>query len=137
MSLGQNFIPPSRAIYLPPLPYIPLLRKPLTVSRWFFHGFMGDLLDSCLFSVVVYVVSAKGTNNVLYDSRWSLANQSWKAKWSFLNVCPSVCPSVFKRFTFSFSLKLPVPTSTKLGTKRHFVKGSQFFSNEGSDPFFQ
>ena len=47
-----------------------------------------------------------------------------------------MCLSVFRRSTFTSSPKPTGPTSTKLGTKRHFVKGSQFFSNEGSDPIF-
>ena len=107
-----------------------------TVSRWFFHGFKGDLSDSCLFSVVVSVVSAKGTNNVLYDSRWCLANQSWKPSelfWTSVHLCVRLSLNSSHFHLLQNQLVQLPPNCAQSVILWRIVF---FFSNEGPDPIF-
>ena len=63
-----------------------------------------------------------------------LAHLRWKSKSTFVMSClpstvrPSVCPSIYKLFTFKIFIfsRTTVPISNKLGTQHSFLKGFKF-----------
>ena len=60
-----------------------------------------------------------------------LVHMSWKLKWAFLKACgPFDCPSIFTFFS-----RTTGPISTKLGTKRPWVKDIQNYLNEDPRPY--